>query len=45
MVDEATFVEWRDNGQENQGKGVAVHSLTDFFDFLENANQESDPES
>ena len=44
MVDEHTFIEWRDKGREGKGKGNAVHSLTDFFQWLENAHQESDPE-
>jgi hypothetical protein len=45
IVDEPTFIEWRDRGKEGSGKGVAVHSVTDFFQWLENANQESDLES
>lgn len=45
IIDEATFIEWRDNGTEAQGKGMAVYSLKDFFQWLENANQESDTES
>lgn len=45
MVDEATFIEWRDHGTENIGKGNAVHALKQFFDWLNTANPESDPES
>jgi translation initiation factor 4G len=44
MIDEATFVEWRERGTEQIGKGNAVHSLDDFFKWLENANPESDSE-
>lgn len=45
MVDESTFIEWRDKGTETAGKGVAVHLLADFFRWLEKASEESDPES
>ena len=45
IVDESTFLEWRDRGTEQLGKGNAVHSLADFFQWLENANPESDTES
>ena len=44
IIDEATFLEWRDKGAESAGKGNAVLSLTGFFQWLENANQESDTE-
>ena len=45
LVDEAAFLEWRDRGKEGFGKGNAVHSLTDFFAWLDHANPESDPDS
>jgi hypothetical protein len=44
IIDEAAFLEWRENKAEPIGKGNAVLSLTDFFLWLESANQESDTE-
>jgi hypothetical protein len=44
IIDEATFLEWRDKEAEPVGKGNAVLSLTDFFQWLESANPESDTE-
>ena len=44
IIDEATFLDWREKGTEPAGKGVAVHSLAGFYLWLESANQESDTE-
>ena len=45
LVEEATFVDWKERGSESLGKGVAVHSLAGFYQWLDRANQESDTES
>ena len=45
LVDEAAFLEWQDRGKEVFGIGNAVHSLADFFAWLDHANPESDPDS
>ena len=42
LVDEATFLEWRDRGKEGFGKGNAVHSLTNFYACLDLLYPESD---
>ena len=42
LIDETTLHEWRDRGTVQLGKGNAVQSLKDFFDWLEYAEPESD---
>ena len=44
VVTENTCYVWRDQEQGVEGKGTAVMSVKPFFDWLDNAERESDPE-
>lgn len=44
-VCESAFKLWRDTQLQQTGSGVALQSVKEFFDWLDNAEMESDPES
>ena len=44
VVNELSFYRWRDKGTERFGRGNAVISVKTFFDWLENAETESEGE-
>ena len=44
-IKETTFIDWLKRGTEDTGRGVALQSVKGFFDWLENADPESDNES
>ena len=45
VVGENSCYTWRDHAQEGvEGKGTAIMSVKAFFDWLESAERESDPE-
>eukprot|EP00731_Ephydatia_muelleri_P015324 Em0008g1044a len=45
VVGENSCYTWRDRAQEGvEGKGTAIMSVKGFFDWLESAERESDPE-
>ena len=45
VVGENSCYTWRDRAQEGvEGKSIAVMSVKGFFDWLESAERESDPE-
>ena len=42
VVKESTFHEWREQDIELPGRGVALQSVKPFFEWLEQADLESD---
>ena len=42
IVGEVEFRRWRDKGTENYGKGAAVATVKNFFDWLDSGETESD---
>ena len=44
VVSEHCFYSWRDEGTERFGRGNAIISVKTFFDWLENAETESEGE-
>lgn len=42
VVVEDAFIEWRDRGTEEYGKGNSVQAVKTFFEWLECASVESD---
>ena len=42
VVGEEEFRRWKDKGTEGFGKGVALASVKNFFDWLDGAETESD---
>ena len=44
-VAEGALNDWRDKGSELLGRGMALQSVKGFFEWLETAEIESDPET
>ena len=44
-MNEQTFHKWRVEGKEQFGKGNALQSVAEFFDWLLKAKQESDTDT
>lgn len=42
IVGEDTFRKWKDEGTESFGKGAAVATVKNFFDWLDSYETESD---
>lgn len=45
VVSEKACYEWKSSSEETVGRGMALHTTKQFFDWLDNADQESDMES
>ena len=45
VVTESAFYTWRDQAAQGaEGKGAAIMSVKPFFDWLDSAEKDSDPE-
>lgn len=45
VVTESALKDWRVRGPEQLGRGMALQSVKSFFEWLESAEIESDPET